>query len=159
MRVHVRRLILLMFAMSAAAGAEPQFATYANQHYGYSIRYPASLLQPVKNTDDGAGQAFASVSGHAAFRVSARPLTGRTPKALADEAQQICPGAQPSYRVAKEGLAAVSCQTGDHILYQKSLLRDGLEIRVRGEYPARERATWDPVVTSISRSMSVRNSQ
>ncbi|HEY1961807.1 MAG TPA: hypothetical protein VGG69_05280 [Rhizomicrobium sp.] len=152
------RVIFLLLAISVAAGADPDFATYANQHYGYSIRYPASLLKPVKNTDDGAGQAFAAISGDAAFRVAARPLAGRSPKELADEAQQICPGERPYYRVAKQGLAAVSCQTGDHIVYQKSLLRNGLEIRVRGEYPARERATWDPVVTSIARSMSVRNS-
>jgi len=56
--------------------------------------------------------------------------------------------------VAKQGLSAISCQTGDRILYQKSLLRDGLEIRVRGEYPVRERQVWDDVVTSIARSMS-----
>jgi hypothetical protein len=149
------RPILLMFAATAAAAA-PQYATYANARYGYSIQYPALLLKPVKSTDDGAGQAFAAVSGDAAFRVAARPLAGRSPKEMADEAQQICPGARPYYRVVKAGLAAVSCQTGDHILYQKSLLRDGLEIRVRGEYPARERQVWDRVVTSISRSMSTR---
>lgn len=144
----------LLLAMTGAAAAGADLTTYTNQRYGYSIQYPASLLKPVKSTDDGAGQAFVAISGNAAFRVAARRLDGQSPKELADEAQQICPGAKPYYRVAKEGLAAVSCQTGDHIVYQKSLLRDGLEIRVRGEYPARERQVWDGVVTSIARSMS-----
>ena len=144
----------LLLTISATGLAAEDLTTYTNQRYGYSIRYPAALLKPVKNTDDGTGKAFASISGHAAFRVAARPLTGQTSKQVADEAQQICPGARPYYRVAKQGLAAISCQTGDHILYQKSLLRNGLEIRVRGEYPARERQIWDGVVTSIARSMS-----
>jgi hypothetical protein len=153
-RVPIHCGVLLLLAMTGTAAAGPDLTTYTNQRYGYSIRYPASLLKPVANTDDGAGQAFAAISGHAAFRVAARPLAGQTSKDVADEAQQICPGARPYYRVAKEGLAAISCQTGDHIVYQKSLLRDGLEIRVRGEYPARERQVWDGVVTSIARSMS-----
>jgi hypothetical protein len=150
----IHRGVLLLLAMTSAAAAGADLTTYTNQRYGYSIRYPASLLKPVENTDDGAGKAFAAISGHAAFRVAARPLAGQTPKEVADEAQQICPGERPHYRVAKQGLAAISCQTGDRILYQKSLLRDGLEIRVRGEYPARERQVWDGVVTSIARSMS-----
>jgi hypothetical protein len=152
--LQMQRAVLLLLAMTIAAAAGADLTTYTNQRYGYSIRYPASLLKPVKNTDDGAGQAFAAISGDAAFRVAARPLAGRSPQELADEAQQICPGAKPYYRVAKQGLAAVSCRTGDHIVYQKSLLRDGMEIRVRGEYPARERQVWDGVVTSIARSMS-----
>ena len=150
------RAVLLVSALfiGTAAAAASELATYSNQRYGYSIQYPASLLKPVANTDDSAGQAFVAVSGHAAFRVAARPLSGRSPKELADEAQEICPGKRPYYRVAKEGLAAMSCETGDHIVYQKSLLRNGLEIRVRGEYPAQERDVWDGVVTSIARSMS-----
>jgi hypothetical protein len=140
--------------MTGAAAAGADLTTYTNQRYGYSIRYPASLLKPVEKTDDGAGQAFVAISGDAAFRVAARRLGTQSSKEIADEAQQICPGAKPYYRVAKQGLAAISCQTGDRILYQKSLLRDGLEIRVRGEYPVRERQVWDDVVTSIARSMS-----
>jgi hypothetical protein len=124
---------------------------------GYAIRYPASLLTPVSRSD--AGAAFAATSGSAGFRVFGVPLAGRSPRQLANEAQRICPGARPDYRVVKPTLVAVSCETGDHIIYQKSLLRGGLQITVRGEYPTRERARWDPVVTSIARSMSVSSSQ
>ena len=149
------RAMLPLLALSAtAAVAAPQFATYSNPRYGYSIEYPASLLKPVPSTASGGGQAFTALSGSAGFRVFARPLAGRSPQDVADEAQQICPDDRPSYRVVKPALAAVSCEAGDHIVYQKSLLRNGLEITVRGEYPARERRVWDGVVTSIARSMS-----
>ena len=144
--------LFLILTIGGTALAAADLTTYTNQRYGYSIRYPADLLKPVES--DGAGQAFTAISGHAAFRVAARPLAGQSPRELADEAQQICPGAKPHYRVAKQGLAAVSCRAGDRIVYQKSLLRGGLEIRVRGEYPASERHIWDDVVTSISRSMT-----
>jgi len=150
------RTVCLMAAISiTAAAAQERYATYQNDRLGYSIRYPAPLLKPVGGSTDG--QAFAAVSGDAGFRVFAAPLAGRSPQQLADEAQRACPG-KPDYRVVKPALVAVSCETGGHIIYQKSLLRGGLQITVRGEYPARERARWDPVVTSIARSMSVSGS-
>jgi hypothetical protein len=150
------RIIFLLAAISTAAAAHADDAVYTNDRLGYSIRYPASLLKPVGSNESG-GQAFAAASGKAGFRVFAAPLAGRTPQQLADEAQRVCPG-QPDYRVVKPMLVAVSCETGGHIIYQKSLLRGGLQITVRGEYPTRERARWDPVVTSIARSMSVSGS-
>jgi hypothetical protein len=146
------RMCCLLVGFTAAAAAQSGFALYSNARFGYSIRYPVSLLKPIAGHGN-AGQAFAAVSGHAGFRVFAAPLSGRSPQQVASEAQRICPGA-PDYRVVKPALIAVSCRTGDHIIYQKTLLRSGLEITVRGEYPTRERDIWDPVVTSIARSMS-----
>ena len=81
-------------------------------------------------------------------------MNGRSPSEIAKDAQAICPDGRPSYRVVKPTLVAVSCKVGDHIVYQKSLLRGNLEVTVRGEYPQSERDIWDPVVTSIARSMS-----
>jgi hypothetical protein len=146
------RMVCVLAAISTAAVVQTDYAVYTNDRLGYSIRYPISRLKPAGG--NGAGQAFAAVSGKAGFRVFAAPLDGRSPQQIADEAQRICP-AKPDYRVVKPTLVAVSCETGDHIVYQKSLLRGGLQITVRGEYPIRERARWDPVVTSIARSMSV----
>lgn len=148
------RAVCLLVAITAAAAAEDADALYQNKRLGYSIRYPISLLRPIANYSSD-GQAFAAVSGNAGFRVFGAPLAGRSPQQLANDAQRICPGARPDYRVVKPTLVAISCETGDHIIYQKSLLRGGLQITVRGEYPARERARWDSVVTSIARSMSV----
>jgi hypothetical protein len=149
------RMIWFLVLIATAAEADSEDAVYTNDRLGYSIRYPASQLKPVGGSNDG--QAFAAVSGNAGFRVFAAPLAGRSPQQIAKEAQKICP-AQPDYRVIKPTLVAVSCETGDHIVYQKSLLRGGLQITVRGEYPIRERDRWDPVVTSIARSMSVSGS-
>jgi hypothetical protein len=149
---HLGLIFVVAIAMTAAA-LPAQAGTYTNQQFGYSIRYPSSLLRPLK-THSAAGQAFAPVAGHAGFRVYAAPLNGRSPQQLADDAQAVCPGGRPSYRVAKVTLVAISCRSGDHIVYQKSLLRGDRAITVRGEYPADERWIWDPVVTSIARSMS-----
>jgi hypothetical protein len=151
----MRGAILLLLAFTNATNAQAQSASYVNDHYGYAIRYPASLLKPAAQADSSDGRAFISSVGHAGFRVFATPMANRSPAQIADEAQRICPGGRPSYRVAKPALVAISCKSGDHIVYQKSLLRNGLAVTVRGEYPAQERATWDPVVTSIARSMTV----
>jgi hypothetical protein len=154
----MRGAILLLLAITSTANAEAGSASYVNERYGYAIRYPASLLKPAAHADSSDGRAFTSIMGHAGFRVFATPMANRSPAQIADEAQRICPGGRPSYRVAKATLVAISCKSSDHIVYQKSLLRNGLAITVRGEYPARERATWDPVVTSIARSMGVAES-
>lgn len=146
-------LICLMTALAAMAAAPAAAGTYSNPQFGYSIRYPSALLRPIKTHSD-AGQAFAAVKGHAGFRVFAASRKGRSPQEMADDAQAACPGPRPYYRVAKQRLIAISCTAGDRIIYQKSLLRGDLAITVRGEYPAAERETWDPVVTSIARSMS-----
>jgi hypothetical protein len=153
LRIHLFRLICLMATVDSATAGQAEFGIYSNRHFGYSVRYPSSLLRPAA-THSAAGQAFVSVVGHAGFRVFAARLDGRSLEELANEAQAICPDRRPSYRVVKPRLAAVSCRVGDHIVYQKTLLQGEIEITVRGEYPATERRTWDPVVTSIARSMS-----
>jgi hypothetical protein len=145
--------ICLAVALASIAALPVRAGTYSNQQFGYSIRYPSELLRPI-DTHSDAGQAFAAVSGDAGFRVFAASRKGRSPQEMADEAQAVCPGPRPFYRVAKPNLIAISCTAGDRIIYQKSLLRGDLAITVRGEYPAAERETWDPVVTSIARSMS-----
>jgi hypothetical protein len=142
-----------MTALAAVAALPAKAGTYSNEQFGYSIHYPSALLRPIKTHSD-AGQAFIAVAGDAAFRVFAASRKGQSPQEMADDAQAVCPGARPFYRVAKPRLIAISCTAGDRIIYQKSLLRGNLAITVRGEYPAAERETWDPVVTSIARSMS-----
>jgi hypothetical protein len=146
-------LICLAAFLAATAARQAQAGTYENRQFGYSIRYPSSLLEPVA-THRPEGQAFAALAGQAGFRVFATRLNGRSPQEMADQAQAICPAGRPTYRVTKPRLVAISCVAGDHIVYQKSLLRGDLAITVRGEYPAAERGTWDPVVTSIAHSMS-----
>ncbi len=144
---------LLLAALGSAVAAQAHAGTYTNRQFGYSIRYSSSLLRPA-GTPTSEGQAFAPVVGHAGFRVYAARLNGQSPQELADVAQAICPGGRPSYRVAKARLVAISCRAGDHIVYQKSLLRGDFEVTVRAEYPAKERWIWDRVVTSIADSMS-----
>jgi len=145
--------ICLMTALAATVVLPAGAGTYSNEQFGYSIRYPSTLLRPVDMHSD-AGQAFAAVAGHAGFRVFAASRKGRSPQEMADDAQTVCPSGHRVYRVARARLIAISCIARDRIIYQKSLLRGNLAITVRGEYPASERATWDPVVTSIARSMA-----
>lgn len=144
---------VLSFVLASAVQAQEEYATYFDPQYGYAIRYPATLLKPIPG-NEGEGRAFTAIEGHAGFRVFAKPAQA-SPHSIADEVQNVCPGQRPSYRVAKPGLVAISCQVDDHIIYQKTLLRHGLELTVRGEYPVRERRTWDPVVVSIAQSMTI----
>ncbi len=45
-------------------------------------------------------------------------------------------------------MVAISCEAGAKIIYQKTLLRDGLATTLTATYPTSEKAIWDPIVAS-----------
>src|SRR5437588_5064694 len=52
--------------------AHSDYRTYTNARFGYSISYPASVLVPQGESDNGDGQIFRSRDGHAEMRVFGR---------------------------------------------------------------------------------------
>jgi hypothetical protein len=115
------------------------------------------LLKAQPEPDAGDGVVFDAVKGTAQFRIFASgtvPDINDTPRAVAKSAEAKCPGHRAAYRVVKPGLAAISCTVGTDILYSKTLLRDGVATTFMGNYPLVERATWDPVVAAMARSMT-----
>jgi hypothetical protein len=152
---------LIAFAFAAGLAAAPAVAagkgdtsTYVNARYGYAISYPRSLFKAGPESDSGDGRVFRSRRDGAEFRVWANyAAMEMTPAQLAAETEAECRGHHASYRVVKPALVAVSCETDDGVLYQKTMISHGLVTVFRMTYPADQHAYWDPVVTKIASSM------
>jgi hypothetical protein len=145
-----------LIVASGATVAAPLQDIYVNSRYDYSISYPAALLKAQPESDAGDGTVFDATKGTAQFRIFAggtAPDINDTSTAAAKSAEEKCLGHHAAYRVVKPRLAAISCTIGPNILYSKTLLRDGVATTFMGTYPVKERATWDPVVAAMARSM------
>ena len=141
----------------AAAEAAPAFVTYTNARYGFSIAYPVGLVTPEPEAENGDGRAFQAKTGTARFLAYAGHILegiNDSPEQRAIEAEKDCPAHHASYRVVKPELVAISCATASEILYEKTILHDGLATTLSAKYPKSERSHWDSIVARMARSMT-----
>ena len=143
-------------AFLATTAAMSNIATYANQRYGYSIRYPADLFVTEREADNGDGRAFHARRGGTRFLVwGSHNALDQTPADLAAEASQECRRHLADYKVVKPHLVAVSCIGDDgRVFYQKTLIHDDLLTTFRMTYPSAERSRWDAVLEQLSGSLT-----
>jgi hypothetical protein len=140
-------------SMSGSAAATTE--SYANSRFGYTVEYPADLLVPQGEPENGDGQAFDAKKGAAKILVyGSYNALNESPAELAQRAETDCTGHRAQYRVVKPSLVAVSCTTADGIIYQKTLIRGDTLTTLRATYPVGERKVWDGVVTRMSRSLA-----
>jgi hypothetical protein len=142
----------------AAAAVPVGWKTYQNARFGYSLRYPGDLLQPLPEADDGDGRHFQALRGHADVAVWASYGADDTLGALADEAAQGCVGGRASYRVVRDKpvppFMALSClKPGGEVLYAKALRCKDVTTQIQFTYPETEKPTWDPVAAKMSASL------
>ncbi|HTR87972.1 MAG TPA: hypothetical protein VMI56_26050 [Reyranella sp.] len=153
MRPLVSALALAALASVPATGG-PSLATYANSRFGYTVEYPADLLVPQEEAENGDGRAFEARHGRAQILVyGGYNALNESPAELAGRAETDCAGHHAQYRVAKPNLVAISCTTTDGILYQKTMIRGDTLTTLRAAYPSSERKVWDGVVARMSRSL------
>jgi hypothetical protein len=125
------------------------YKTYTNARYGYSISYPASLLTPQGEADNGDGQAFRSKDGAAEMRVyGSQNLGGGLAEAYA-EAQA---GKAVTYKTMKGNWFVVSGRDGGKIFYRKTMFRDDVLKTFTIEYDESQKSTYDAVTARIARS-------
>ncbi len=144
-------LALTVLASAQSAGA----ATYANVRFGYSVGYPAELLIPEPEADNGDGRKFHARHGTATMLVwGSYNADKQSPEEIARAYESDCSAGQVNYKVAKSQLVAFSCTTpAGHVIYQKTLIHGDVLTTVRFEYPVGERTIWDPVVQQVSGSL------
>lgn len=151
-RGRLAALVIGLAAVPLVAKAE----TYVNARFGYALRYPAALLAPQPEAENGDGRRFLARRGSATLSVwgayrAADPA--QSPKAIARAYEADCAPRSVTYEAIRPTLVAFSCRTpAGRILYQKTLLDGEVARSVRFDYPADERATWDRVVEEVSAS-------
>jgi hypothetical protein len=154
----MRSFLYLVLALAAtAAVAAPKMEIYSNDRYGYAISYPPSLLKAQPEADSGDGRVFSGTHSSAEFRVYAEAMVegiDDSAEAIAKTAEEDCPGHHASYRIIKPKMVAISCEAGAKIIYQKTLLHDGLATTLTATYPTSEKAIWNPIVATMAASMT-----
>ena len=149
--------VLALVILSLAIPAQSQSATtYGNARFGYVIAYPADLLVPEREADNGDGRQFHARHGTAKMSVwGAYNAEGQSPEEIARNYAGDCGAGKVTYKVAKPRLVAFSCVTpAGRVIYQKTVIRQDVLSTVRFDYPNEERTIWDPVVRKVSGSLS-----
>jgi hypothetical protein len=154
----MRPLLCLAIALTATvAVAAPKMEIYSNDRYSYTISYPPSLLKAQPESASGDGRGFSGINSSAEFLVYAGGMIegiDDTAQAIAKTAEEDCPGHHAAYRVVKPKMVAISCEAAAKILYQKTLLHDGLATTLTATYPTSEKAIWNPIVATMASSMT-----
>lgn len=131
-----------------------RWESYANARYAYSICYPAQLLVPQGEADNGDGQTFRA-SGGAELRVfgSNNALEETLAQAAARQSRYLT-GARGkvTYRAAGRGWSVASGSDGkDMLFYAKTLERDDQFVSFTLRYPQAQAARYKAVVERTAR--------
>jgi hypothetical protein len=154
-------IIFLLLAQAGSQASSPSqpasgaqravYRTYTNARYGYSIAYPAHLLTPQGEADNGDGQIFRSRDGQAEMRVYGSQDLGGGLAAAYAEAQD---GKNVVYKTMKRNWFVVSGYNGEKIFYQKTMIRGGELKTFTIEYDESQKSTYDAVTARIARSFT-----
>ena len=146
--------ITILAAYACAAASAQQYRTYTNERFGTTAEVPADW-KAVPSPANGDGLIFRSPDRRASVTVSGSLNVWDS----IDEAMKIYEqpqnGETVTYRHREPRALVVSGTRGDVIFYAKHILscRDQVWNNVHIEYPARDKAAFDALVTRIARSL------
>lgn len=130
------------------------YETYHNDAFGYSVRYPAQVLNPASEIGDGNGRTFEAPDGSASMLVYA--TGGATAQNLQQryQEQNANPDLNVTYKTRGEDWYVISGYRGDHIFYERTALEgDGTLKTIRLFYDRARKRYFDPIVREVAFSM------
>jgi len=143
---------LCMLVGIVSAAQTPTYKTYSNARFAYSISYPANLLKPQGEAENGDGQAFRSADGRVVMRVwGGYNANNESLRAVYDQAVNEW-GAGVSYKAIKPDWFVVSALVNGKIHYRKTMLRKDVLKTFEIEYDESQKATYDSVTAHIAKS-------
>jgi hypothetical protein len=153
-------IILLLFSQAAyGIAGQGQYRIYHNARFDYSVSYPADLLIPQGEAENGDGQRFLTKDGKAEMLVygSNNALEQTLQQAFAETSASRAkdhPGRVVSYKVLRQDWFAVSGTENGKIFYQKTFLKSGVFKTLRLEYDETQKAIYDSITAAISKSFT-----
>ena len=147
-RFFVLCAILLFPALVFAQSGD---RTYSNARFGFSIRYPAGLLAPEPEADNGDGRVFTGEG--AEMRVYGSNLLLN--ETLLKEFNAVVAeyGAGVAYRTYRRNWFVVSALKDGRIFYRKTIARaNGTFVTFQIEYDEAKRAVYDAAVAKMVKS-------
>ena len=153
--------MLLVAATSVALGiANPSAATawptYVNVRYGYQICYPARLLKPQPEADNGDGRKFSGVGGAQLLVFGQFNVSDSSLGQWAADAARTYTGKRGriTYRAARPNWVVLSGTDGGHFaFYTKTLKRDDEFVTFQLKYSHDQARLYRPIVERLSRCM------
>jgi len=150
-------IVCTMFAAAIcqaalAASQENNYQTYANARFKYSISYPADLLIPQGEAENGDGQVFREKNGSAEMRVYGgynalnETLRGRFEELTRKWGQGV------TYKVLRQDWFVVSALVNGRIHYQKTILRGDTFKTFEIDYDAVRGSTYNAITAHIAKS-------
>jgi hypothetical protein len=141
-------------AASQTAFAVPQnnYQVYTNARFKYSISYPADLLVPEGEAENGDGQVFKEKGGssvemrvYGGYNALNETLSNRYQKVIRE-------WSNVTYKVLRKDWFVVSGLVNGKIHYQKTMLRGETFKTFEIEYDAVRGSTYNEVTDRISKS-------
>jgi hypothetical protein len=118
----------------------------------FSIAYPDTILKPGELIGEGRGIELGSREGD--VRVLVYGVEKSTQDDLEVQYRTVLgdPETQVTYRAREETLYIVSARHGDEIVYEKSVLQNGVLRTFRIHYPASKKSYFDGLTAIMSAS-------
>lgn len=139
--------------LALAAPPQSNYQTYANARFKYSISYPADLLVPQGEADNGDGQVFKEKGNssvemrvYGGYNALNETLRSRYEKVIRES------GSGVSYKVLRKDWFVVSWLASGKIHYQKTILRGDTFKTFEIEYDAVRGSTYNEVTDRIAKS-------
>lgn len=151
MGLPLRLIPLLILLVTAASAQQPDYQIYSNTRFGYTVEYPAQLLTPQGEADNGDGQAFRSSDGkcemltYAGYNVLNETLKSVYRKELSGHSRV-------TYRLLRPTFFVVSGIDGDRVFYRKTIYRSGIFYTLQISYPVSEKALYDSITARVAKS-------
>ncbi|QSR17443.1 hypothetical protein CA833_09650 [Novosphingobium sp. KA1] len=136
--------------------AQHNWQTYGNARFGYSVCYPADLLRPQREADNGDGRVFVGPHG-ATLRVwgGYNAVGDTVAQAKSDAAKRfVSQGYTVTYQVSRPEWFVLSGAGKGKTFYQRTMLNKDREVSFVLEYPASDAAIWNPVSAKLSHCLA-----
>jgi hypothetical protein len=147
----------LILAVLPARAADT-YRTYINARFGTVVEYPANLVFPRPESDNGDGRKFVSRDGAIEFTVYGSynaldyTVTQEMQSAAADWKHD---GSRITYQKAGPNWYAISGYSGDDIFYEKAIYRKDVFHTLIWQYPIKMKSRLDVPVNRSVHSLRV----
>ena len=134
-----------LFLLPATGNAAERWETYVNARYAFSICYPADVLTPQGEAENGDGQRFKSSDG-AVFSAYGSNYTDYTIKREIDSLSPV----STTYTLSKRNVHVVSGHTGTKIVYIRLIDMNVYRLFLNAEYDVGLKQKYDQVIARMS---------
>lgn len=148
-------LLVLFCAANASAQKAVKNDSYCNARFEYCISYPAGILIPQPEADNGDGRKFFSEDKRVEMLVYGieNALDQTLAEVYEEESENIpAEGRAVTYKLKKNNWFVVSGIKSGRVFYRKTIFRNDQFLTFSIEYPPELRSRFDAVTASIAKS-------